>query len=120
MDLLADSTGDLAIIDGEIAFVTGQAAIAQHIEFRVRTFLQESRYNRSEGVPWYQIIFRPETPDLSRKSIFTQVVLGTPGVTGCTMNDIVLDPLTREATVSGRAVTISGEVDFSITLEMSL
>jgi hypothetical protein len=120
MDLLADSTGDLAIVNGELSFVTGQAAIAQHIAFRLRTFLQESRYNRSEGAPWYQILFRPETTDLSRKSILTQAVLGTPGVTGCTLNDIVADPQTRDATVSGRAVTISGEVDFSIELRLSL
>jgi hypothetical protein len=120
MDLLADNQGDMAIIDGEISFVTGQAAIAQHIAFRIRTFLGESRYNRSEGVPWYQVIFRPSTTNQARKFIITEVVLGTKGVTGCTMDDIDLDPQTRGATISGRAVTVEGEVDFTLTVPIEI
>lgn len=119
MDFLADATGDLAIVNGELAFVTGQPAIAQHIAFRLRTFLAESRYNRSEGTPWYQVIFRPATTNQARKFILMQVVLGTPGVTGCSLDDIEVDPTTRTATVSGRAATIEGDVDFSVALEVS-
>jgi hypothetical protein len=116
MDLLATATGDLDIVDGELAWVTGQDAIAQHIAFRLRTFLNESRYNTSEGVPWTQVIFRPGTNDQSRKFILEQVVMGTPGVTGCTLNDLETDPETRAATVSGKALTINGEVDFAVSV----
>jgi hypothetical protein len=116
MDLLVTSTGDLAIVDGELAWVTGQDAIAQHIAFRLRTFLNESRYNLSAGVPWTQVIFRPGTPPQSIKFILGQTVMETPGVTGCTLNEIIRDPETRAATVSGTATTIEGEVQFLITV----
>ncbi len=119
MDLAATNTGDLAIVDGEIYFVTDQDAIAQHIAFRLRTFLGESRYDQSAGAPWYQVLFRPGTTDVSRKFILTQVVLQTPGVLRCDMDNVVLDPTTRAATLSGRAATIEGDVDFSVVLEVS-
>lgn len=116
MDLLATSTGDLEIVDGELAWVTGQDAIAQDIGFRLRTFLRESRYNRNAGAPWTQVIFRPGTTDQSRRFILEQQVMGAPGVTGCSLETPVIDPETRACTVTGKAVTIRGEVDFSITV----
>ncbi len=116
MDLLATSTGDLAIVDGELAFVTGQDAIAQHIAFRLRTFLNESRYNLSEGPPWTQVILRPGTPQQSIKFILEQIVVETPGVTGCTITTFEIDPETRAATVAGTAQTIEGEVQFLISV----
>lgn len=116
MDLLATTAGDLAIVDGELAFVTGQEAIAQHIAFRLRTFLNESRYNRADGVPWTQVIFRPGTPKQSIKFILERTVVETPGVTGCTLTQFDVDPLTRGATVAGTAQTIEGEVEFLITV----
>lgn len=114
MDLLADDTGDLAIVDGEIAFVAGQDAIGQHIAFRLRTFLNESRYNQADGVPWTQVIFRPNTPKEATRFILEQVVLGTPGVVGATLELPVINSRTRGATVTGTAVTVAGEVQFSI------
>lgn len=116
MDILADSTGDMAIVDGEISLVTGQDAIAQHIAFRLRTFLAESRYNTADGTPWTQIIFRPGTPKESVRFILEQRVVGTPGVTGASIEQPVIDPLTREATVTGTAVTIDGEVNFAVAV----
>lgn len=116
MDLQATSTGDLAIVDGELAWVTAQEAIAQHIAFRLRTALGECRYNTGEVVPWLQVIFRPGTTDQARRFILEQSVMGTPGVTGCTLDTPVVDPLTRACTVSGKAITIEGDVEFSITV----
>ena len=116
MDILADGTGDMAIVDGEIALVSGQDAIAQHIAFRLRTFLGESRYNKSDGTPWVQVIFEPGTPVQSIKFILEQVATGTPGVLGCTLDTPVIDPLTRGCSVSGKAVTIDGEVSFAVAV----
>lgn len=115
MDILADSTGDMAIVDGEIAFVNGQDAIGQHIAFRLRTFLAESRYN-TDGTPWTQIIFRPNTPRESTRFILEQRVVGTPGVTGATMNLPEVDSQTRASTVTGSAVTLDGEVQFAVNV----
>jgi hypothetical protein len=116
MDLQATASGDLAIVNGELAFVTGQDAIAQALAFRLRTFLGESRYNRSAGVPYLQVIFRPGTPLQAIKFILEGVAMGTPGVTGVTLDEPVLDPLTRALTITGKALTIEGDVTFNITI----
>jgi hypothetical protein len=116
MDLQATTTGDLAIVDGELAWVTGQTAIGQHVAFRLRACLNESRYDQAEGTPWTQVIFRPNTPKQSVEFILEQRVTGTPGVTGATMEPVDVDSRTRGATVTGTAVTIDGEVQFSVAV----
>jgi hypothetical protein len=115
MDLQATATGDLDIVDGELAWVTGQTAIGQHVAFRLRACLNESRYN-TDGTPWTQVIFRPNTPKQSVEFILEQRVTGTPGVTGATMDPVDVDSQTRGATVTGSAVTIDGEVQFSVAV----
>jgi hypothetical protein len=113
MDLRATSTGDLDIVDGEIAFVSGQDAIAQHIQFRLRWCLGESRYDQN-GTPWTQIIFRKGTTLQSIKFILEQVVINTPGVLGCTLETPEVDSQTRACSVTGKAVTQQGEVSFAV------
>jgi len=110
---LTDS--DMDLTDGELSFVTGPAAIAQDITMRLRTWLGETVYDQSAGVPYLQVIFVKSTPVESVRFILTQVVLATPGVTGVDLNTD-LDNLTRTLTVTGTATSIDGEVDFSVAL----
>lgn len=114
-DILA-SNGDMVFTNGELTFVTGQAAIAQQIEFRLKIFLGETVYDQSAGVPYIQVIFLKQTPLDSIQFILEQQVSETPGVTGITEFELDLDTLTRTLTVTGRATTIEGDVDFDVSL----
>lgn len=111
-DLLL-TNDDLNLTDGELTFITGQQAIGQSIEMRLKTWLGETVYDLSAGVPWLQIIFVKSTPETSIQFLLEDQVLGTPGVTGVTLN-LDINRLTRVLTVTGTATTIEGDVDFAI------
>lgn len=116
---MADITllnGDMNLVNGELSFVTGQAAIGQHIEMRLKTFLGETVYDQSAGVPYIQIIFLKQTSIDSVQFILEQNVLATPGVTGIVEFVLDLDPLTRALTITGTATTIEGDVDFDVSV----
>jgi hypothetical protein len=116
MDLLL-TDDDMDITNGELTFVTGPTAIGQHIKMRLRTWLGETPYATTAGVPYLQVIFKDRNPNLnSIKFILEQIVLATPGVIGVELEP-VLDRQTRTLTVTGTAESIDGEVDFSEIIE---
>jgi len=113
MDFKIDASGDMEIVDGELAYVTSAAAIAQHITMRLRTYLGESPYDRAAGVPYITVILQPNTPQFSRESILNAIVLGTPGVTACSMS-VTLDSSTHTLRASGVATGVDGPIEFAI------
>lgn len=109
--------GDIDMTDGELSFVTGPEAIAQHIEMRLQTWFGEDGtvYDSSAGVPYLEIIFVKATPLASVQFILEQQVLNTPGVTGVDLS-LDLNNLTRVLNVTGTATSIDGDVDFTVNL----
>jgi hypothetical protein len=115
---LRNTDDDMVIIDGELQFVTGQTAIGQHIGMRLKTWLGETVYDQSAGVPYLQVIFQRIVSLDSVRFILSRVVLDTPGVISLVADlDLDLDSQTRTLTASGTAVTIEGNVDFSTIIE---
>ncbi len=104
--------GDMVIVNGEIEWITGAAAIGQHVTMRVQTWLGElgTVYDRSAGLPYLQVIFAG-APLPAVQAIVTQVVLDTPGVQGADLT-FDHDNQTRKLTVSGTIQTQDGPVDF--------
>lgn len=107
---------DIDLTNGDLSWVTEQEAIAQDITMRLRTWLGETPYDKSVGVPYLQVIFVPGTPRAAVQLVLEQQVLKTPGVTGVSL-DIVINGLTRELSVTGKAQSIRGEVDFTFQLK---
>lgn len=55
MDILLDRSGDLVITDmGDIRL---ENSVAQKIRIRLQWFLNEWRWNREEGLPYYESLF---------------------------------------------------------------
>lgn len=114
-DLKLDpNTGDLVIEDGDLVWVDGAEAIAQHVAFRLRTALGETPYGRNIGTPWLQIIFKVGTSPESIRFILEQRVATTPGVTSAEVDPLNIDRESRTATVRGRAQTINGPITFEV------
>jgi hypothetical protein len=108
---------DMDLTNGDLSFVEGPEAIAQHIEMRLRTWLGETVYDTTAGVPWLQVIFKGKNPNLSSVNfILEQNILRTPGVLAVELS-LELDRATRVLTVTGTAQSIEGEVDFSTIIE---
>jgi len=112
MDLKINNVSDLLIQNGDLVFVKGGEAIAQHIRMRLATWLGETPYDEKAGMPYLTIIFQPNTTPEAVKFILERGVLSTPGVTGVNL-DFVIDRQTRVLTVTGTATANDVDIDFS-------
>ena len=116
MDLLLTDY-DLDLTDGELSFVNGGPAIGQDVQMRLRTWLGETVYDTTAGVPWIQAIFAEKNPDLnSTRFILERQVLSTLGVTGITLA-LSFDSSSRTLTISGEMESIDGEIDFTLEIQ---
>lgn len=107
-------SGDILLEGGDLVWITGQDAIVQDIEFRLRVGLGECVYDSAAGTPWIQILFLDDTSDEARRFILRSIVRNTPGVIECSQLEYDLNTQTRLATVTGSAQTIAGEVTFNV------
>lgn len=104
---------DIDITNGSLSFVTGQEAIAQDIKMALRTWLGESVYDTSAGVPYLQVIFKERNISLNAvRFILQQIVEARPGVISALLTPTI-DTATRVLTIAGTAITIEGEIDFT-------
>ena len=109
---------DMQILNGDVSFVLGAEAIAQDITMRLRTFLGESVYDRSAGVPYLTIIFRRGADIATIENVLKEIVLATPGIlTIIELTIASIDYQNRVLTVTGKASSINGEIDFSGSFE---
>ncbi len=113
MDLLLTDY-DMDLTNGDLTFVDGKEAIAQDVTMALRTWLGETVYDTTVGVPYLQVIFKGKNPNLtSIRFILEQIILRRPGVTGVALEELDLDRSTRVLTVAGKIDSIDGEIDFS-------
>jgi hypothetical protein len=115
MDLALNSTGDI-YLDGQadLSVVTGGEAISQHIQQRLKFFRGEWFLDRGRGMPYFRDILGKKNPNSYRMSaIFRDAILGTPGVLELREFDLTVDARTRVLSLSFRAVTEDGDIDYS-------
>lgn len=118
MDLLLTDY-DMDLTNGDLSFVTGRDAIAQDVQMSLRTWLGETVYDTTAGVPWLQVIFKGKNPNLdSVKFILEQNILRRPGVTGVDLT-LDFDRPSRVLNVTGTLESIDGEIDFSEVIEVT-
>lgn len=113
MDMLLTDDDITLTADLDLELVTNRPAIAQHTKMRLRVWLGETPYDTSEGMPFTQVIFAG-APDLpGTQFIIQDNILRTPGVTGVTLDPLILNTQTRDLTVTGRMTSVEGPIDFT-------
>ena len=101
------------MLNGDIAWVTGLEAIAQHCSIRFKTFLGEWFLNENIGIDYFGKILI-KNPDMAFvQTTFRRTVLTTPGVLSLTEFTMSLNNTTRTLSVTFRAITIEGPLDYS-------
>lgn len=86
---------DIHFVDGNLQFVTGAAAVAQHIKQRLKTHRGEWFLDREAGVPWLdELLGRQYDPALA-EDITKTTISETHGVTEITQFSVSFDPSTR-------------------------
>ena len=108
---------DLDITNGELSFVTGIDAVRQDLEMRLKTWLEETPYDRAAGVPYLQVIFARGVQVQAVRFILETIILDTDGVTEVLELETQIDTLTREFTVTGRVFALDEE--FPIFVEVN-
>jgi hypothetical protein len=107
------SSGDLDTLNGDIAWVTGADAVAQHCLIRLRTFLGEYWLNQNIGIDYFGKVLVKNPNLVVVQSIFKKTILGTPGVIAILSFSMSLDKTLRTLTVTFRANSTEGPFDFS-------
>lgn len=107
------TTGDLDFVKGQLVFVDGQEEIRQHLEQRLRTFLNEWFLDLTIGVPYYDEILKKNINPSTIDAIFIDEILACPGVVRLLSFDLDLDNTTRKLSLNAEIQTTDGVIDFS-------
>lgn len=117
MDLGLDSaTGDIKLINGDIALVRDADAVAQYLRQKLRMFLAEWFLDESVGVPYFDDVFVKNPKQVVIDSIFKQQILSTPGVIELLTYSALLDGPTRTLQLRFQARSQDGLIDFNETI----
>jgi hypothetical protein len=110
-DLMLDpTTGDLALVAGDLVLVSGREAIAQSCRMRLRFFAGEWFADLDAGVPYFgAVLVKNPNPDQLR-GIFRDVILGTDGVTDVPELGLVYDGTARSLSITFTASTDLGQL----------
>lgn len=90
-----NGSGDLDLVNGNLVWLEGAAAVRQKVSSRFRMFLGEWFLDRRQGVPYYRHVF-VKNPDLAViRLVFRRVLLGTPGILSAPVFELAFDSAAR-------------------------
>ena len=108
-----EDTGDLDVSGIDLQNTSGREAIEQHLRQRIQTFAGEYFLDSRVGVPYFQHILKKNPDPIIVDSAFKIVIINTPGVIELLTFALDLDTSTRELTLTFRASTSDGVIDFT-------
>ncbi len=113
-DIALDSDGDMLFTGGNLQLAEGDDAIVQQLIIRFKFVLAEWFLDQRVGVPLIEEVL-VKNPDLTRiRSIYTQLILTTPGIDSISLFELTIDNATMKAKLDFRAVKDDGTfLDFS-------
>jgi len=112
-DIKLDSSGDIDTSQPDLQQTTGVDAIKQHIKQRLKTFYNEWFLDLRRGLPYFQHILVKNPDPVVVDSAFKRQILDTLGVLELIAFNIDVDISTRVMTLSFKALTSEGIIDFS-------
>lgn len=111
-DIKLDSDGDIFLNINDLELTSGLEAKAQHLAQRLNTFLGEWFLDLRVGVAYFQQILIKNPNSAIVDSVLKKEILNTPGILELTSFDLDI-ATNRELTLSFRAITEEGEINFS-------
>lgn len=113
VDFLLDDSHDLTIVNGDIVFSTGLAAVQQEIKITLKTVLGEVFTDLDKGIDYFGSVFG-KASNAKVQTIFTEALTAIPSVTGIKRVNVSLDSVTRIRSVEYEVTTLFGTVSDSI------
>lgn len=107
---------DVVLEGGDLVLVSGTQAILQNALQRLRTFFGEWFLDNTLGVPYFQEIL-VKNPDQGQvDALLLNTILGTQGIETVSNYSFEPDFIDRQLTVTFRAITTEGTVDYTGTV----
>ena len=114
IDLLLDSSGDLVIENGDLAFSSGVDGVGQAIRVAVRLVRGEWFLNLDAGVPWLErdgvdsseAILGQQFQEAKAISAFRDAIIAVPGVAAIDSLTATYDNTTRLLTIAWSVTTV--------------
>lgn len=112
-DIKLGPDGDILVDGPDLQQTTGVDAIEQHLKQRLKTFYGEYFLDIRRGIPYFQHVLIKNPDPVIVDTVFKRQVLNTPGAEELLEFDIDVDISTRVMTLSFKARTSEGVIDFS-------
>lgn len=106
MDILLDSSGDIALNRADIVL---SDSVCQKISIRLRWFLNEWKFNKNAGVPYYEEIFVKQYDIENVKQLLEEEILSVDEVDEISSLEASVDIENRALSVSCSVVLTDGE-----------
>lgn len=111
-DIKLDDTGDIDFTNGELSLTDGVDAVRQRLSQRLSFFLGEWFLDRTRGIPYVQQVFIKNPNPAVIDAIFKREILAEPSIRELQSFTLDLDTITRVLTITFRALTTVGPIDF--------
>jgi hypothetical protein len=99
--------GDLAVVDGDFAGVSGRQAVAQGAQIRVSSVAGEIWLDQAQGVNYAYILDKNADPVVVRE-LLREALADTPDVTEVAGQQLQVDSATRQAQITFNLATVFG------------
>ena len=116
MNISIDDSGDWQLSGGELVLTRDAEEVRQFIIQKMKTFLGEWFLDTRLGIPYFDEIFVKRPDPTVLEVVFINQIISTPGIVDLVEFDLNLDNATRNLTLSMRATTLDGEINFSEVL----
>lgn len=116
-DLQTGDDGDISLVDGDLATVTGLPSIQQDVASALRFFQGEWFADQTLGFPWFQrVLGKPVVAPTVLRDLVVEAIEAVSGVLAVVRAEVVVSPQTRTVTVTWTARASEGELTGSTTL----
>lgn len=110
MDLALDTTtGDLALEEGDVYLVEGQAAVVQRLQCRLRLIKGEDILDTNNGIPFFDVLGEKNS-EARLERILRRAVQTSEGVAAIVEWTYDFDHASREASLSFVVQMVDGEI----------
>jgi hypothetical protein len=99
---------DLTIRNDELLLVEGEEAIEQQLRLRLKFFLGEHFLDERQGIPFYREVFVKNPNTRLLRTLFSDAVRTTPGITSVDKMDVAINAATRTLELSFVATMDTG------------
>jgi hypothetical protein len=113
MNIGLSSDNDIQIVDGNLPLVTGIEEIRQLTLQTLTAFEGDWFLDLDSGMPYFQTILQKATSISQIEGIYLDVISTIPGILDIESFNLSFTASTRQASISFRARTTDGVLDFN-------